>query len=91
MSHGALTVTAPSTGATWYKGQSQTISWSTSGNLITWNNFGIYLLKDGATEATVATGVAGAVRSYSYTPSNSLESDSNYAIQVVGNYDEDSG
>ena len=90
MSHGALTVTAPSTGATWYKDQSQTISWSTSGSLITWNNFGIYLLLDSGVVATVATGIAGAVRSYSYTPSSSLESDNGYQIQVVGNYDEGS-
>jgi|10_taG_2_1085330.scaffolds.fasta_scaffold00909_12 hypothetical protein len=88
MSHGGITVTSPSTGATWYKDVSYTISWSVSGGLITWNNFGIYLLKNGATEATIAYPVSGASRSYSYTPSNSLDTASDYQIQIVGNYDE---
>ena len=88
MSHGSVTVTAPTTGATWYKDQSQSITWSVSGGLITWNNFGIYLLKNGATEATIAYPVSGASRSYSYTPSNSLDTASDYQIQIVGNYDE---
>lgn len=89
MSHGSVTVTAPSTGATWYKDQSQSIAWTVGGAGSSWNNFSIYLLKNGATEATVATGLGGGTRGYTYTPPNSLDSDNDYQIQVVGNYNED--
>ncbi len=89
MAHGTITITAPTTGATWLKDQSQSITWSVAGNLVTWNNFGIYLLKNGATEATVATGVSGGSRAYSYTPPTSLDTASNYAIQVVGNFNDE--
>jgi len=89
MSHGSVTVTAPTTGATWYKDQSQSITWTVGGAGASWNNFSVYLLKDGSTEATVATGLSGGARACNYTPPNSLDTDSDYQIQVVGNYNED--
>jgi len=86
MAHGTVTITAPTTGATWIKDQSQRITWSVARSLVSWNNFGIYLLKNGATEATVATGLGGGLRAYNYTPPTSLDTASDYAIQIVGNY-----
>jgi hypothetical protein len=84
----SLSVTAPTTGTTWYKGTQYTISWATTGN-VTWNNgWAVYLMDGGGTVDTIATGLASVIRSRSYTPSIELESDNDYYIFVSGQYTE---
>ena len=88
MAHGTISVSAPASGATWDKGTSYSIQWSVAGNQLTWNYFNLYLYSDtdGLVD-TITTSLAGAYRSYSYTPDTSLDTASDYYILITGNYD----
>ena len=88
MAHGSITVTAPATGATWYKDVANTISWTATSGTPSWTEFSIYLYDGTGLQATVAIGLSGGTRSYSYTPANSLDTASDYYITVIGNYTE---
>ena len=89
MAHGSITVSAPATGATWYKDASNTISWSTGGASASWTGFSIYLYDGSGLVETVSTSVAGGSRSYSYTPPNYLDTASDYHISITGTYTEE--
>ena len=90
MSHGSISVTSPNSSTVWFKDQSQTITWTATSVATTWNYFNIYLYDNTGLQATIATNLAGSIRSYSYTPPTSLDSAINYYILISGNY-EDTG
>ena len=88
----SLNVTAPTSGTTWFKGQSQTITWSASSVGVTWENaWAVYLMDGGGTVATIATGLHNSIRSRTYTPPVTIESDNDFYILVSGQYVEDEG
>ena len=89
MAHGSVTVTAPATGATWYKDTSNTISWTVGGSTATWSVFAIYLYDGTGIQETISTTVAGGLRSYSYTPPSYLDTASDYYILIIGTYTEE--
>lgn len=92
MAHGTISVTVPASGATWYKGTSQTITWSVAGSQITWNYFNLYLYTDsGGIEDTIASNLSGLYRSYTYTPATELDTASDYYVLITGNYDHSGG
>lgn len=91
MAHGSISVTSPSSSTVWYKSQSQTISWTATDVGVDWNYFSIYLYDSTGLQATIATNIAGSIRSYSYTPPTSLDSATDYYIVISGNYDHSGG
>lgn len=89
MAHGSVTVTAPATGATWYKDSSNTITWTVGGSSASWTVFSIYLYDGTGLQDTISTSVSGGSRSYSYTPASSLDTASDYYIVIIGSYTEE--
>jgi len=89
MAHGSITVSAPATGATWYKGTAYSIVWSATGAPASWTGFSIYLYDGTGLQDTVSTSVSGGSRSYLYTPATSLDTASDYHISITGTYTEE--
>ena len=89
MAHGSITVSAPATGATWYKGTAYSIVWSAT-LTASWTGFSIYLYDGSGFVETVSTSVSGGSRSYLYTPATSLDTASDYYISITGTYTEGS-
>jgi len=83
----SLTITAPTSGTTWYKNQSQTITWSTAGNVMWQDGWGVFLYDGTGLVATIATGLEGSIRSRTYTPSETIDSDNDFYIVVSGSYE----
>jgi len=94
MSHGTITITSPTTGTTWYKGNSQTITFSKSLIGVTWNYFNIYLYSSSGLEDTIVTSLAhnnSSNQTYTYTPPTSLDTGTDYFVTITGNYDDSGG
>lgn len=92
MAHGTISVNVPASGAIWYKGSSNSITWTVAGSQIAWNYFSLYLYTDsGGIEDTIASNIDGTYRSYTYTPDIELDTASDYYILITGNYDHSGG
>ncbi len=94
MSHGTITITSPTTGTTWYKGNSQTITWTKLLTGVTWNYFNIYLYSSSGLEATITTNLShnnSASQTYTYTPPTSLDTGTDYFVKITGDYDDSGG
>tara|TARA_R110002012_G_scaffold4795_2_gene21939 strand:- start:1447 stop:1728 length:282 start_codon:yes stop_codon:yes gene_type:complete len=88
----SLNVTSPTSSSVWHKGESQNITWQTSGAGVTWENgWAVYLMDGGGTVATIATNLASSIRSRTYTPPVNMESDNDFYILVSGTYTENEG
>ncbi len=78
--NGTLSLVAPVGGESWCTGSNRTIAWGTEGMKET-DRFQVLLSSDaGATWSTVASDISSL--SYTWKPSTSLESGSNYMIRV---------
>ena len=84
----SITVTSPSTGATWDTGESHTISWTRSPLSGIWGSISIDLYKNNTFQETIAMNLNSNTSSYSWDIEQNFTSGSDYMITVSTSYTE---
>ncbi|MBN2314747.1 MAG: chitobiase/beta-hexosaminidase C-terminal domain-containing protein, partial [Sedimentisphaerales bacterium] len=77
----SITVTSPNGGENWLRGAQQTITWTTSGNVV--SPVSIQLYKGGTFARWIAGPIPNSNRSYAWDIAQNLAEGSNYTIRIA--------
>jgi uncharacterized protein (TIGR02145 family) len=82
---GTLDITAPDGGETWYRGTTQTITWTKSGSFTL--GFDLqYSANGGSSWNTIANGIPVSSTSYPWSIPTDIPSSNQYRIKIIGYY-----
>jgi len=87
----SISFISPSSSTAWDKEDTVTISWSKTPLSGTWGDQVLYLYKGTTYIQTIVSNLSGTASSYSWTIPETLDSASNYTIQVHTTHDDGNG
>jgi len=87
----SLTVTSPSTGATWDSGEAHSITWTKTPLSGTWGAVTIYLYKNNVYQEAIATNLSSSSSSYSWSIESAFTAGSDYTITINTSHTEGGG